>query len=58
MANKNFDKGSYAPTSGPGSKKGHPLTSGTRGTSIGAARQKAGKPYFPEAPRGFRPGDE
>jgi len=39
-----------------GHGKGHKSSGGQRGTSIGAARQQAGLPYFPAPPRGFRPG--
>ncbi len=56
MAGKRSDlgKGGYAGKGGHG--KGHKFSGGVRGTSIGAARQKMGLPYFPEPPRGFRPG--
>lgn len=52
---KKSDRGSYAPKQG-GHGKGHKFSGGQRGTSIGAARQKMGLPYFPQPPKGFRPG--
>lgn len=53
---KKFSKGSYAGKGGH--KRGvHGIQPATRETSIGASRQKVGKPYFPSAPRGFRPSD-
>jgi hypothetical protein len=40
-----------------GHERGHPLGPATKETSIGAARQQAGLPYFPAPARGFRPED-
>ncbi len=58
MAKKRSDlkKEGYTAKVG-GHAKGHPLMMGSRGTSIGAARQKRRLPYFSPAPRGFRPSD-
>jgi hypothetical protein len=53
---KKFTAGSY--TGKGGHKRSvHGLQPVVRGTSIGAARQKVGKPYDPAPPRGFRPSD-
>ena len=56
MSKKKFDRGSYGAKKGSHGK-GHPFGGGQREMSIGAIRQRLGKPYFPEPPRGFRPGD-
>lgn len=58
MAKKKSDisKDGYAPKTGGSGNTGHKIGPADRGMSIGAARQKMGLPYFPEPPRGFRPG--
>lgn len=43
MARKKSDRGSYAPKTGGSGNKGHKLGTADRGTSIIAAKQRAGK---------------